>query len=213
MKKSLKHLFFYFVLCALYFSPAFSADAEKANAMDDFLKNLDGFQAGFTQTLFNEQGEILETSSGIVYMQYPGKFHWKYRDPYSQLIITDGDTLWLYDKDLEQVTIRDVSASIENTPAAILSGEENIDKHFIVEKMGDIEGYEWIELIPKDAEDQYKNIRLGFDGRNIGMMVLHDNLGQVTRIDFNNIQRGKELDPALFTFEPPSGIDVIDDRG
>jgi len=190
-----------------------SAHAEgRSEALDRFLKSLDSLQAGFRQKLFNELGEELETSSGIVYLQRPGKFRWIYQEPYSQMIITDGRTLWLYDEDLEQVTIKDVSDTIEDTPAAILSGDEKFDEHFIAADMGSIEGYDWVELTPRDAENQYKNIRLGFDDGSIGMMVLSDNLGQVTRIDFTGAERNIPLDDALFTFDPPEDVDVIDER-
>jgi len=186
---------------------------ETTNLLDNYLEGLDNVQANFKQTLLNENGEEIETSTGIVYMQRPGKFRWDYKEPYLQKIITDGQTLWLYDQDLEQVTIRDISQSIENTPAAILSGQENIDEVFVVVDLGNIDGFQWIELTPRDIENQYSSIRLGFDKSDLGMMILFDNLGQVTRIDFSATQRNGKLDEALFTFVPPEGIDVIDDRG
>lgn len=186
---------------------------ETVNLLDKYLDGLDNVQANFKQTLLNENGIEIETSSGIVYMQRPGKFRWDYKEPYTQMIITDGQTLWLYDEDLEQVTIRDISKSIEDTPAAILSGQENINEVFVIVDMGDIEGFWWIELTPRDIENQYSSVRLGFDKNDLGMMILFDNLGQVTRIDFSETQRNGELDNTLFTFDPPAGIDVIDDRG
>lgn len=203
----------YFLLFILYFSLAFSAFAENAaDPLERFLQDLESFKADFTQTLSNEQGEVLETSSGIVYMQSPQKFRWVYKEPYSQLIITDGITLWMYDEDLEQVTIRDVSETIDDTPAAIISGQEDIDAHYVKSPMGEIEGAEWIELTPRNTESQYSSIRLGFDDSELAMMILFDNLGQVTRIDFNNISRNKRYGGPLFTFNPPEGVDVIDNR-
>jgi outer membrane lipoprotein carrier protein len=185
---------------------------EKPNPLDYFLNKLESFQADFTQTLSNEQGVTLETSSGVVYMQNPTKFRWVYQEPYEQLIITDGKTLWLYDTDLAQVTIRDIEESINNTPAAIISGQENIDKYYVTVDMGEIEGYNWIELTPKDTENQYSSVRLGFDDNNLGMMIMFDNLGQVTRIDFHNPVRNKRFGGPLFTFETPEGVDVVDER-
>ncbi len=209
-----KYIHLYLFIISFSFLAMFQlAKAEEVSPLDGFLDNLDTFQADFRQTLVNENGEELETVTGIVYMKTPGKFRWDYQDPYSQMIITDGSTLWLYDEDLEQVTVKDISGSIENTPAAILSGEENIEEHFIVIDMGDIEGFNWIELTPKDIENQYSSIRLGFDKNKLGMMVLFDNLGQTTRIDFLNSIRNRTLESSLFTFEPPINVDVIDDRG
>ena len=185
---------------------------EKQNPLDYFLTKLDSFQADFTQTLSNEQGVTLETSSGVVYMQNPSKFRWVYQEPYAQLIVTDGKTLWLYDEDLAQVSIRDIEESINNTPAAIISGQENIDKYYVTVDMGKIEGYDWIELTPKDVENQYNSVRLGFDDNNLGMMIMFDNLGQVTRIVFHNPVRNKRFGGPLFTFETPEGVDVVDER-
>lgn len=186
---------------------------EKASPLNLFLNNLESFTADFKQTLSSENGEILETSSGVVYMQNPGKFRWVYKEPYSQVIVTDGKTLWLYDEDLEQVTIRDISETIDSTPAAIISGQKKIDQYYITEDLGKIEGFDWIELTPKDTENQYKNVKLGFNkDNNLIMMILSDNLGQVTRIDFSNMVRNKKLDRPLFLFDVPEGIDVIDER-
>lgn len=186
---------------------------EKDNPLKNFLDNLESFKADFTQTLSNERGDILETSSGEVYLQNPGKFRWVYKKPYSQLIITDGVTLWIYDEDLEQVTIRDISKTIDKTPAAVISGQEDVNKYYETNDLGKIDGYDWIELTPKDVENQYSNIRLGFNGDELGMMILFDNLGQVTRIDFRNPVRNKRFGGPLFTFEIPENVDVIDDRG
>lgn len=203
----------YFLLFTMCFSLAFSAFAENAaDPLNTFLQDLKSFKADFTQTLSNEQGEILETSSGIMYMQSPQKFRWVYKEPYSQLIITDGATLWVYDEDLEQVTIRDVSETIDDTPAAIISGQEDIDAHYVKTPMGKIEGADWIELTPRNTDSQYSSVRLGFDDGELAMMVLFDNLGQVTRIDFSNINRNRRYGGSLFTFTPPDGVDVIDDR-
>lgn len=186
---------------------------ESANPLDTFLTKLESFKADFKQTLTTEKGELLEVSSGVVYMQNPGKFRWVYEEPYSQIIVTDGITLWLYDEDLEQVTIRDISESIDSTPAAIISGQEKINQHYVTVDMGTIEGYEWIELTPRDIDNQYKSVKLGFDNSdNLGMMILYDNLGQITRIDFINPERNKRFGGPLFLFEVPEGVDVIDDR-
>lgn len=210
MKKQFIQL--YKAIILLFLTATISVNAENNTPLDKFLNKLDTFQADFKQTLINEKGEELETVTGIVYMQSPGKFRWDYKDPYSQIIITDGVTLWVYDEDLEQVTIKDISGTIDETPAAILSGEQNINEHFVIIDMGDIYGYDWVELTPKNVENQYNKIRMGFDKDRLGMMVMFDNLGQTTRIDFHNPRRNKGIESSLFKFEPPEGVDVIDDR-
>jgi outer membrane lipoprotein carrier protein len=185
---------------------------EDTDPLAFFLTKLESYQADFKQTLSNEQGTVLETSTGKVYMQNPGRYRWEYEQPYVQLLITDSDTLWIYDKDLAQVTIKNVAGAIDNTPAAIISGQQNIKEHFVVINMGVIEGFDFIELTPRDINSQYRSVRLGFDKNSLIMMILNDNLGQITRIDFLNPERNKRFGGPLFTFEIPAGVDVIDER-
>jgi len=199
-------------LCLLPGTLQIVAAAEEKDPLDFFLNRLESYQADFKQTLFNEQGVELETSTGKVYMQNPGRYRWEYEQPYVQVLITDSDTLWVYDKDLAQVTIKNVSGAIDNTPAAIISGQQNISDNYVVVNMGVIEGFDFIELTPRDVDSQYRSVRLGFDKNNLVMMVLHDNLGQITRIDFHNPVRNKRFGGPLFTFDMPEGVDVIDER-
>ncbi len=177
-----------------------------------FLDNMQTLQANFKQILVDDQGMELESSSGVVFLKRPNKFRWDYKHPYQQTIVTNGEVLWFYDEDLEQVIIREASSSVEGTPVAILGSYEDIDKQFIIIDMENIEGFDWVELTPRDIESQYNSIRLGFDKKKLGMMVMFDNLGQVTRIDFTEEVINKKLDNSTFDFEPPEGIDIIDDR-
>ncbi len=177
-----------------------------------FLEDLDSLTANFQQQLFNESGELLDTADGKLYLQRPGKFNWEYNQPYSQKIITDGKTLWIYDEDLEQVTIRSMKGGIQATPAAILGGSANVDELYRIVDLGKLEGYDWVRLESVEEDSQYSDVRLGFDGDKLGMMILSDNLDQTTRIDFDDVQLNPEIDAAYFEFTPPEGVDVIDDR-
>lgn len=177
-----------------------------------FLSDLESLQAEFTQQLFNEHGDLLDTASGTLYLQRPGKFNWQYREPYEQEILTDGRTLWIYDKDLEQVTIRDVQTGLQDTPAAILGGTADIDDLYEIIDMGDVEGYNWVRLRALRDDGQYSDVRIGFDGDRLGMMVMFDNLGQTTRIDFEDSELNVAIDPNVFNFSPPPNVDVLDDR-
>ena len=187
-------------------------DVTEPNRLEHFLDNLETFSAGFEQILSNEFGEEIETSVGVVYLMTPGKFHWAYYEPYSQFIISNGITLWIYDEDLEQVTIRRMSDSIENSPAAVLGGDIDIDAHYVVIDLEAKDGINWLELTPRDNDSQYDSIRLGFNNENLAEMILFDNLGQETRIRFLDAKRNLTLDHSLFVFDPPEGVDVIDDR-
>ena len=197
----------------LLFATTSYAETNDGDRLTRFLGNMQTLEANFKQTLVDEQGIELESSSGMVFLNRPDKFRWDYQHPYTKTIVTNGKSLWFYDEDLEQVTIREVSTSIGSTPAAILSSYEDIDEQFIIIDIGNIEEFDWVELTPRDIESQYNSIRLGFDNDKLGMMVMFDNLGQVTRIDFTEEVINKKMDDAIFNFEPPKGIDIIDDRG
>jgi len=189
-----------------------AAEQDGANELQQFLKGLETIQADFTQSLLADDGELLETSSGRVYIQRPGRFHWHYTDPYSQYLISDGKSLWVYDVDLEQVTVRDVAGSLDDTPAAILGGDVDLDKYYVVSDVADEGDIDWIELTPRNEESQYQSIRMGFRSDSLDAMILDDSLGQETRIRFRNVRRNDKLDEGLFQFEPPEGVDVIDER-
>ena len=180
--------------------------------LDKFLDGLESMSATFEQTLLNQYGEELEKSMGMMHLRRPGMFHWAYSEPYVQYLISDGVNLWIYDEDLEQVSIRDISNMIDDSPAAILAGDIDIDAHYIVmnsESSGDID---WLELTPRDIESQYIAIRLGFQNEQLVRMILFDSLGQTTQIVLLDIERNNTLDIELFQFTPPAGVDVIDSR-
>ena len=177
-----------------------------------YLKDLKTFEADFTQTLLDRQGNTIEKSSGKMYLNNPGQFHWAYQEPFLQQVITDNVSLWIYDEDLEQVTIKSVEGNLDNTPAAVLSGKEDIDTHFNVEDLSKIEGLRVYQLSPKDEDGEFHSIRIGFHAMNLTLLWLVDNLGQITRIDFSQQKLNKPLSDELFHFEPPEGTDVIDTR-
>lgn len=204
----------FIVLAAMCFGGMAAAQelSSEDRALRAFLDGLTTFSAGFEQRLYSEFGEELELSVGTVYIQRPGRFNWSYFEPYSQSIISDGTTLWVHDADLEQATVRDVTHTLDDSPASILDGSGDIDTHYVVLNTGDQEGVEWLELTPRDADSDYTTIRLGFSGKDLAAMVLFDNLGQKTDIRFKDMRRNQALDASLFTFTPPPGLDVIDSR-
>lgn len=186
---------------------------ERIDPLKVFLKEFETLQSDFTQTLLNEDNEQLEQTSGTLYLQQPGKFNWTYKTPYVQKIISNGEVLWIYDEDLEQLTIRGFgSEQLAQTPAAIILGNDYPERHFVQVDLGKIEDFNWIELTPRDLEAQFKNIRIGFEYKRLAMMIIADNLGQTTRIDFSNAQKNATLSEELFNFEAPEGVDVLDER-
>ena len=202
----------HFLLWVLFLFPHAIIADDKATVLDEFLNGLETLQADFTQRLMNQYGEELETSNGILYLRRPGMFHWSYSEPYLQRLISDAVTLWIFDEDLEQLTIRDVTGLLEDSPAAILGGDMDISAHYLVVEHEDDNGEQWLEMTPRDPESQYKGIRLTFAGQALEQMILFDSLGRTTQIVLDNLVRNPELDEATFQFSVPDGIDVIDAR-
>lgn len=169
-------------------------------------------ESDFRQTLFDAQGTELESVTGAFFLSRPDKFRWDYRKPYQQTIVTDGQSLWFYDKDLEQVSIRDMSAIIKDMPITILSDYEDVQRYFVIRNIGQTHELAWIELISKDEKSQYQSIRLGFEKERLAVMVMIDSFDQLTRIDFTKEVINKKLDNSIFSFHPPQGVDIIDIR-
>jgi len=207
-------LFLFTFHVSLFICPDIAVSDEDTpdNRLELFLDGLATFSAGFEQRLFNEYHVQQESSTGVMYLQRPGKFHWNYEEPYSQQLISNGEILWIYDADLEQVTISDIANVIAETPAAILSGNTDIEEKFIVNELEKTDSIHWIELTPKAAESQFESIRFGFRDQELAAMVLFDNLGQITEITFKDSRRNPDLDDSLFRFTVPGDVDVIDNR-
>ena len=182
------------------------------NPLDAFLEGLDTFSADFEQTLLDSSGEVLETTKGTVRLRRPGMFSWSYSEPYVQEIISDGKTLWVYDEDLEQVTISDASEAVEDTPALIFSGHFSIAEHYVIHEPENNTELDWLELTARNLESLYRALRLAFSDNELSSMVLSDSLGQTLLITFMNCKRNPELKRELFQFTPADNIDIIDAR-
>ncbi|MBW9267826.1 MAG: outer membrane lipoprotein chaperone LolA [Candidatus Thiodiazotropha sp. (ex. Lucinisca nassula)] len=177
--------------------------------LEAFLKDLTTLQADFEQTL--QQDDQAYTSSGVFYLKRPGLLRWEYTTPSEQLIVADGDRIWLYDIELEQVSHRSQQAALVGTPAQVLSDQAPISEHFQVNDLGEADGLSWVELLPREKESQFSSLRLALNENNLQRMEMIDNFGQTTRFVFDNLQRNLTLDATLFTFKPPSMIDLIGD--
>jgi outer membrane lipoprotein carrier protein len=149
------------------------------------------------------------TSSGTFMFARPGKFIWSYEKPYSQLLQADGDKLYVYDKDLNQVTVRTLGGALGASPAAILFGSNDLDKNFTLRDAGVKGGIDWLELTPKAKDTQFESVGIGFKDGNLQAMELHDVFGNVTLLTFSNIQKNPPLKSDSFKFTVPKGADVI----
>lgn len=185
--------------------------------LDSFFKNNKAVLADFQQTLVDEKNRELKQAHGTLILQRPGKFRWDYAAPHRQLIIADGKKFWLYDADLEQVTVRVMDATLGTTPAVLLSGERPLQESFVITELGvrggeEWQGLEWVGLTPKADDASFSRVWLGFDEKELRAMELTDNFGQTTLIRFSNLRREASVDATLFTFVPPPGVDVIGDE-
>ncbi|PZN31913.1 MAG: outer membrane lipoprotein carrier protein LolA [Proteobacteria bacterium] len=183
--------------------------AEGYQRVERFLRGLEGLEADFHQVLHDRAGQTADESSGTLAIRRPNRFRWDYRDPYEQVIVADGARVWLYDADLEQVTVRKLDESLSATPAMLLSGEGNLSDNFTVVETSREAGVEWVRMEPKRADTDFRWVRLGFQGEELRYMQLADKLGQTTTLEFSNFQRNPVIDPARFTFTVPPGADVI----
>ena len=179
--------------------------------LDDFFANVKTLQADFHQTLIDDKGNTVKEANGVLVMQRPGKFRWDYLQPYKQLIVADGKKIWVYDSELEQVTVKPMDAALGSTPALLLSGTKPLQENFIITELGPSDGLEWVELSPKVPDSSFERVRLAFDKTNLQRMELVDNFGQLTWLEFKKLERNVHPDPKLFVFSPPVGVDIIGD--
>ena len=179
--------------------------------LQTFIDQLQTFQAGFVQTLYDADSNPLEESRGAVILKRPGKFRWDYRVPYVQSIIADGEKLWVYDVDLEQVTVKKLDQALGNAPIMLLSSNRPLETDFELRDLGEREGLEWVELQPKLHDTDFEKIFMGLSESGLEVMELRDQFGQATQIRFNDFKMNVPADDSLFEFTPPAGVDVVGD--
>ena len=179
--------------------------------VEGFLQGLEGLQAQFKQVLTDRNGQTLDEASGTLAIRRPDRFRWDYREPYQQVIVSDGSRIWLYDSDLEQVTVRKLDDTLSATPAMLLSGKGNLEDNFNVTQVAQDGAVQWVRMEPKRGDTDFKWVRLGFEAGTLKFMQLADKLGQTTHLEFSKLERNPPLDPSRFTFTVPPGADVIGD--
>lgn len=191
--------------------PAFAAERD---ALASFYAAVEDLRADFDQVQVDESGEVLQRASGIFLLERPDKFRWEYREPYRQVIVSDGREFRFYDVDLAQVTVRDVDASLSTTPAQLLAGGTGLTEAFAIEPMArDSEGLDWVRLTPRSDDSDFREIRLGLQDDRPVRLDLDDQLGQTTRIRFSDIRINGGIDDERFRLDVPDDVDIVDDRG
>jgi chaperone LolA len=196
-----------FLLFALALTGA--AHAGGVERLKAFIAGAKTAEADFTQTVADKSGRVTQEASGKMAFARPGKFRWDYAAPYEQVIVSDGVKLWLYDADLDQVTVKSLGDVIAGTPAALLAGDNAIEKYFSLKNAGEGGGLEWLEATPKNRDTTFERIRMGFKGDVLVQMELFDFFGQRTTLRLSRFARNPAIAPSRFKFTPPKGADVI----
>ncbi len=187
------------------------ATAASLQRFSEFINETLTARGEFEQKIFDRNRKLLQESRGTLAFSRPGKFRWSYVKPYAQLIVGDGSKVWIYDEDLKQVTVKKLDQALGSTPAALLAGNNEAMRAFMLSDRGAKDGLEWLEALPRDKESSFERIRMGFSSSGLIVMELVDSLGQTTVLRFASLERNPRLDPGLFRFSPPKGADVIGD--
>ncbi len=196
------------LVLVLLTAPVLADDAEAERRLRAALENMDNLSAEFKQTLLDEDKKVVQQSQGTLKLQRPGKFAWIYTDPFEQQIVADGSELWIYDVELDQVTVKPMDQGISNAPIMILMKQADVGEEFNVVEVGQRKFLYWIELEPQAQDIEYTRIFIGLEDGSLRAMELQDQFGQSTQIVFENLRVGVVHDPATFKFVPPPGVDV-----
>lgn len=189
--------------------PAVPVHAGPIEKMREFIQQTRSARAIFTQTVADSSGQVSQQATGTVQFQRPGKFRWTYSKPYEQLIVGDGEKLWIYDKDLNQVTQRKLDKALGSSPAALLAGADDIEKHFSLNALGKKGKLDWLEVRPYDEDSLFDKVRMGFNKNLLEIMELYDHFGQKTTIRLSRLERNPVTRGDTYTFTVPNGADVV----
>jgi len=193
-------------------APAPQAGAATLERLRAFVKDTQTARMTFTQTVVDRNGRAVQRASGEFLIARPGKFRWAVDKPYRQLVVGDGERVWIYDEDLNQVVVRKVGEALGGTPAALLAGRDDVERAFTWKEAPAGGGFDWLVATPRAQEATFTEIRLGFAGNELAALDLVDAFGQRTEIRFGAMVPNAKFPPETFRFVPPKGADVIGDR-
>ena len=197
----------FFLLCT-----PLIALADDATDLSNRLKRYNTLSGHFEQNLIADNGELIQDSAGTFTLKRPGYFYWDTQEPFPQLLIADLQTIWLYDPDLEQVTIRPYADNIDQSPALLLSGDsKKITEYYSVTRADAKKDEDIFRLKPRGEDSTFVALQLRFTNQRLTSMQLTDTLQQTTTLQFSNLTLNQPIDNSLFTFTPPAGVDVLFD--
>lgn len=192
------------------FLSAATALAGGIDKLKQFVSSTRSAQADFSQVLLDPSGKKMQSASGTMQFVRPGKFRWVYQKPYEQIIVGDGAKFWLHDLDLNQVTVKRLDAALGSSPAALLSGNNEIERGFTLKESGSQDGLDWLQATPKAQDSSFDRILMAFNAQaELVIMELHDSFGNKTVLRFSSLKRNPQLAASLFKFVPPKGADVM----
>jgi len=189
-----------------------SAVADDADILAGFVAELKTYEAGFEQSQRDPRGTQVQFSTGHMALSRPGKFRWVYETPYEQQLISDGESLWVYDPDLDQATRKALTGSIDTSPIMILMDEKPLTDVFDIKLVDEEDGMRWFSLIAHDGRSDFNQILIGMDEQGLVSMQLIDAFDNVTRVSFVDRKINRPLDMDQFDFDPPEGVDVVETR-
>ena len=211
MKRFLSATFLGLFTAFATLAPAVAQPGPARAQLERFSSGLDTLHARFEQQVIGSDGVVQDASSGQVWLSRPGLFRWEYGGDFPELVVADGERIWIYDEMLEQVTVKDQSQAAVNSPLTLLTDLGQLDEQFEVREAGDMAGMQLLELRSRSLETEFERILLGLREDLLQLMVMEDAFGLRTELTFSGIERNPELEDGLFRFTPPDGADVIGD--
>lgn len=188
-----------------------SSKASAITSLENFYATVNTLKAQFRQTVFDTDQQIIDQSSGTLYIARPGKFRWEYSSPLPQTIISDATKIWIHDIELEQVTVRNYQQTLAGTPAELLAGNGDLKSQYDLVPVDDAaDGLEWLSLTPKSDDTQFVEIRIGFKDDALVTMRLIDSFERTTQLIFDKLEENAPINLSLFSFDVPDNIDLID---
>jgi len=188
------------------------AEDNQKTAVDSlrrFFAQVNSYSARFSQVVLDESHKAIQESSGSLWIERPNRFRWNYDAPFKQQIVSDGRRLWVYDVELQQVTVRPLGNGLSDTPAMLLAGRGRLEDNFSVKLLEARDNLEWAQLTPRRKEGGYEDIRAGFAYGKLRALEMVDGFGHTTRITFQAPQENVPIEPSRFSFTPPEGVDVV----
>ena len=209
MRRKLKLAGFVFVLLSSVTQATQSASSEAMVRLNDFFTKVTTMQANFVQEVRDEKGKLRQKSNGKVSLHRPGRFRWEYTSPDKHLIVADGGSVWIYDEDLDQVTVKSMKKTLASAPVGLLINKQPVHKQFKVTPMKSNGRLDWFHLVPHKKDSDFTSMDLGMDQTGIQEMVLQDKFGQETSIHMSGVRLDPQINAQQFKFTPPKGADII----